>query len=78
MLAEFGFEGTASVEPLGSGLINDTFSVEAEGAQWVLQRVHTVFSPQIHHNIAAVTEHLSGHGIPTPRLRRTSDDSLWH
>ncbi len=76
VLADFGL-ADARVAPLGSGLINDTFAVRAEGADWVLQRVHTVFSPEIHHNIAAVTDHLSAKGIPTPRLRPTRTGALW-
>lgn len=77
VLAAFGFEADAGVEPLGSGLINDTFAVSSGDTQWVLQRVHTVFSPEIHHNIAAVTEHLVAQGIPTPTLRPTVDGALW-
>jgi len=59
----------ATVEPLGRGLINDTFAVTADdGAAYVLQRVHPVFDPRIHYNIEAVTEHLARHGMLTPRL----------
>lgn len=76
MLEDFGLDG-AEVQPLGSGLINDTFAVRDGEQQWVLQRVHTVFSPQIHHNIAAVTEHLAAKGIATPRLRPTREGALW-
>ncbi|MCR9163190.1 MAG: phosphotransferase enzyme family protein [Nannocystaceae bacterium] len=77
VLDAFGFDVVATVEPLGSGLINDTFAVSADGSQWILQRVHTVFSPQIHHNIAAVTEHLSAKGVPTPLLRPSAGGALW-
>lgn len=77
MLADFGLAEGAVVEPLGSGLINDTFAVRAAGEDWVLQRVHTVFSPEIHHNIAAVTEHLAAKGLATPRLRPTTAGALW-
>ncbi len=77
VLGDFGFEPGAQVEPLGSGLINDTFAVREGERDWVLQRVHTVFSPEIHHNIAAVTEHLASKGIATPRLRPTRDGALW-
>lgn len=66
-----GTEG-ATIEPLGRGLINDTFAV---GDAWVLQRVHTVFAPEIHFNIRAVTEHLAARGIATPRLVPTRDDA---
>lgn len=70
-------EPDAHVEPLGSGLINDTFAVREGDRDWVLQRVHTVFSPETHHNIAAVTEHLASKGLATPRLRPTRDGALW-
>lgn len=66
-----------SVAPLGRGLINDTFAVEADEGRFVLQRVNPVFAPEIHHNIAAVTEHLRGHGLATPRLRPDPDGRLF-
>jgi len=77
VLEDFGLDPSAPVEPLGSGLINDTFAVREGDQDWVLQRVHTVFSPEIHHNIAAVTEHLVSKGIATPTLRPTRDGALW-
>lgn len=77
VLGDFGLDPGAHVEPLGSGLINDTFAVREGDRDWVLQRVHTVFSPEIHHNIAAVTEHLASKGLATPRLRPTRDGALW-
>lgn len=69
------------VEPLGKGLINDTFAVEGEvrgkAGAFVLQRVNPVFAPEIHFNIEAVTEHLARHGMLTPRLHRTREGTLW-
>lgn len=65
------------VAPLGSGLINDTFSVDSPQGAFVLQRVHPVFDPRIHHNILAVTEHLAGHGLLTPRLRAAASGDAW-
>jgi Ser/Thr protein kinase RdoA (MazF antagonist) len=65
------------VVPLGRGLINDTFAVDTDAAALVLQRVHPVFAPEIHHNILAVTEHLARRGLLTPRLRPTPDGALW-
>lgn len=57
----------------GQGLIHDTFLVDAEGGGFVLQRVHPVFSAQIHENIDAVTRHLRARNIPSPRLLRADD-----
>lgn len=54
---------------MGAGLINDTFAVDAsDGLRYVLQRVHPVFDPVIHDNIALVTDTLAQGGLTTPRL----------
>lgn len=71
-----GFEG-ASARPYGRGLINDTFLLEAGGARCVLQRLHPVFGAAVHHDIEAVTRHLSVRGLVTPRLVPTVDGALW-
>ncbi len=63
----------AYVEPLGAGLINRTYSVTAQGARFVLQRVNPIFDPEIHYNIAAVTARLDERGLRTPRLVHATD-----
>jgi Ser/Thr protein kinase RdoA (MazF antagonist) len=65
------------VGPLGEGLINSTFAVDADEGAFVLQRVHPVFPPAVHHNIAAVTERLAARGLATPRLVSARDGGLW-
>ncbi|MBL4684892.1 MAG: aminoglycoside phosphotransferase family protein [Nannocystaceae bacterium] len=68
----------ARVQPLGHGLINDTFAVDTDdGTALVLQRVHPVFSPRIHDNIARVTERLASCGLSSPRLVPTRDGARW-
>lgn len=37
--------------PLTGGLINQSFAVTAEDGEYVLQRVHPVFAPEVHENI---------------------------
>lgn len=76
ILPAFGL-AAARVAPLGRGLINDTFAVDGDEGAFVLQRVHPVFAPEIHHNILAVTEHLARRGLLTPRLRLTTHGALW-
>ena len=71
-----GFAG-GTATPFGNGLINDTFLVERDGRRCVLQRLHPVFSPLVHHDIEAVTAHLAAKGVTTPRLLRTNDGALW-
>ena len=67
-LARFaGMEG-ASAQPLGAGLINKTWLVTTADGKLVLQRVNRIFDPLIHLNIQAVTNHLAGQGIQTPRI----------
>ncbi len=55
------------VQPFGAGLINDTYLVEADTGEFVLQRVNQdVFAdPElVMHNIAIVTNHLQGRYVP--------------
>jgi Ser/Thr protein kinase RdoA (MazF antagonist) len=67
--------GAAS--PLTGGLINATFAVRAPAGEFVLQRLHPIFAPEIHDNIAAVTEHLRGRGETSPRLLTTTTGGRW-
>lgn len=66
-----------SVERWGQGLIHDTFGVLSTRGEFVLQRVHPVFSPLVHHNIFAVTEHLRAKGVPSPELLRSDRGEPW-
>ena len=65
LISQFRIEGTVlSVEPLGNGLINDTFLVrteEIDKPDYVLQRInHHIFRDidLLQHNIEVVTGHL--------------------
>lgn len=75
-LHAWDLQGVA-VAPLHGGLINDTFAVDSDAGAFVLQRVHPVFTPQVHDNIAAVTARLVERGIATPVLRATAAGGLW-
>jgi Ser/Thr protein kinase RdoA (MazF antagonist) len=63
--------------PLTGGLINHSFAVTTADGAYVLQRVHPVFAPEVHHNIAAVTEHLRRRGVTAPRLLAADDGRPW-
>lgn len=68
----------ASIRPLGSGLINRTFSAQdRRGTRYVLQQLNPMFPPEVNEDIEAVTAHLAGRGLLTPRLVHTRDDRLW-
>jgi Ser/Thr protein kinase RdoA (MazF antagonist) len=69
--------GSARLERLGRGLINETFAARGPAGSFVLQRLHRVFSPRIHENIEAVTQRLAARGLETPRLVRTDAGALW-
>lgn len=70
----------ALLQPLGDGLINDTFLVEIPLAQGsyraVLQRVNPLFGFAVHEDIEAITRHLQRRGFVTPILLRTRDGQL--
>jgi len=68
-----GWEG-ATVAPIGGGLINRSYLLaRGDGARAVLQAVSPIFPPEMHGNIAAVTERLAAAGLVTPRLLPTAD-----
>jgi Ser/Thr protein kinase RdoA (MazF antagonist) len=76
-----------SIEPLGDGLINETFLVEGPvGAlppshgtaadRAVLQRVNPIFGLAVHEDIEAVSRHLVKKGLLSPLLYRTQSGAL--
>ncbi len=77
MLARFPQLREPGLEPLGSGLMHQTFAVHDAQGEFVLQRVHPLFSHEIHQNIQAVTHHLAASGIPTPELVPTANGEIF-
>jgi Ser/Thr protein kinase RdoA (MazF antagonist) len=68
------------------GLINRTYLVggrevgpptPADPPLAILQWVNPIFDPRIHHDIDALTRHLAGSGLLTPRLIPTAGGRLW-
>ena len=57
------------------GLINETWRVGEPGVAAV-QRLSPIFEATVHLDIEAVTAHVAGRGLLTPRLLRTTDDAL--
>ncbi len=77
VLAAFDLEPRSLVRAT-SGLMNPTwYAASRSGTALVLQRVNPIFSPEVNIDIAAVTEHLAGKGLLTPRLVPTRDGALW-
>jgi Ser/Thr protein kinase RdoA (MazF antagonist) len=83
----FGIRGNAtSVEPLGSGNVNDTFRVETSGGEtYVLQRLNTAVFPQpelVMANLEQLTRHCRSKGdqaccqLPRPIPLRSGGGSL--
>ncbi len=61
----------AAITPFGTGLINQTFRVDAPMGRFLLQRVNPIFPVAIQENIRAVTARLAEAGLVTPRLLPT-------
>jgi Ser/Thr protein kinase RdoA (MazF antagonist) len=75
-LAAYDLGGPTTASPLPGGLINLTFYIEAPRGRFVLQRLHSIFGPEVNEDIEAVTAHLAARGLVTPRLVRTRDGAL--
>jgi len=74
--ARYGIHA-ARIEPVDSGLINRTFLVTgADERRHILQWVNPTFTPAVNADIEAITSHLAGHGLLTPRLLRTAAGEL--
>ncbi|MDZ4299985.1 MAG: phosphotransferase [Candidatus Sungbacteria bacterium] len=77
VLKEFQIGRVLTAERYGHGIINETYLVRVtphDGAveqRFIAQRLHTIFRPTVLEDMAAVTEHLAGKGITTPRLMRS-------
>jgi Ser/Thr protein kinase RdoA (MazF antagonist) len=63
--------------PLAGGLIHHTFAVVDLSGEYILQRVHPLFAPAVHDNIAAVTDHLRRRDVPAPRLLLSASGRPW-
>jgi Ser/Thr protein kinase RdoA (MazF antagonist) len=65
-------------EPLGAGLINETYLVtDGEDERFVLQGLNPVFAPQVNLDIDKLTRHLELGGRATQRLVATRDNTMW-
>ena len=76
-LSRFTRDPQATLEPLGGGLINETWLFTTARRRGVLQRLNPLFAPTINADIDVVTAHLAAAGLPTPRLVHTLDGELW-
>lgn len=75
--AAWGF-ATSELSPVVGGLINATYLVRDSGRPIaVVQRLHSIFAPEVNLDIEAVTSHLALQGLETPRLLRTTDGRAW-
>jgi len=77
VLRDYGLAGS-STEPLGTGLINDTFLVAVDpDLRFVLQRLNKVFAPEVNRDIDILTRHLALRGAATQRLMPADNGDLW-
>lgn len=67
----------ARLEPIVMGNINETYTVHAPAARYILQRLNPIFQVAVHDDIEAITQHLSRQGMLTPRLVPTRAGTLW-
>lgn len=62
VLTAFGLDTDAIIEPIATGIINNTWKVKTAGGDYILQRIndHVFTKPEnIHHNIAAIAQYLT-------------------
>jgi Ser/Thr protein kinase RdoA (MazF antagonist) len=69
--------GDAPAEPVSAGWINRTYIVERAGERVVVQRLHPIFRGEVNLDLEAITSHVAGRGLVTPRLVRTIHGRAW-
>lgn len=62
-----------SIVPVGTGLINTTYRVVAQGGDFVLQKMHDVIPDAAAQDMKVVTSHLAANGLQVPNLVSTKD-----
>lgn len=67
----------ARAAPLGSGLINQTWLLEADGRRAVLQALNPIFPAAVNEDIRIVTRHLRAQGWPSPELLPAASGAFW-
>lgn len=76
VLLAYGFE-QADITPITIGNINETFQINTQNRQFILQKLNPIFGPEVHGDIYAVTRHLKNKGLATPELVKTQNNDLW-
>ncbi|MEZ4472622.1 MAG: phosphotransferase [bacterium] len=72
-LAAWDLGAIAAVTPAASGLMHQTFFVDAAAGRFVIQRLHHLLgTPEILTDYQAVTAHLAARGLSAPRLVPTA------
>ena len=66
----YGLPTPQKYTKITDGLINQTFDIDN---LFILQKVNPIFGPQVNDDIAHLTEVLSKHQVPVPRLICTLD-----
>ncbi|MCB9549938.1 MAG: phosphotransferase [Myxococcales bacterium] len=73
-LSAWALGAITHVAPASSGLMHQTFFVDAEAGRFVVQRLHHLLgTPEILADYQAVTRHLAARGLAAPRLVPTAD-----
>jgi Ser/Thr protein kinase RdoA (MazF antagonist) len=74
VIGAWGFSDGATALRAPSGLIQETWFVDAPGRErLVIARLHPIFAPEMLEDLEAITAELAAAGLETPRLVRTLD-----
>lgn len=66
---------TASKIP--TGLINETYKIDAESGAFILQKLNPIFAPESIYDVDAISQYLKSQGMLTQKIIRTREGKLW-
>lgn len=69
ILRQYEIGTIKTIRLISGGLIHQTFEIKSDRGQYIMQRLHPVLAtPEIAHDIFAVTTHLTAKGLPVPTI----------
>ncbi len=73
ILEHFAIGSIHKIEPIASGIINNTYRVLTEDGQYILQRLGAIFTAGTALDSMHVAQHLAAQNLPTPVYRTTAN-----
>lgn len=77
ILNHYPLSDVVSVSKITTGLINETYKIEAGSGAFILQKLNPIFVPESIYDVDTVSQYLKSHGVLVQEIIRTHEGKLW-